>query len=208
MILFYSDNCPHCKMLLETIKRYDGTKFIKLVSIDILKINGKNLPQIHSVPALMTLPEKKLLFGKQVFDYLLLPKTGKLLMQKQQEDVMNASFQQQGQLGPGQGPGQGKSFEKEPASFSINSSGLSDNFAMIEDDTNIIMNGLDDRSYNWASLNSDDDKNLRPEINDISLETRPKKSEINLAELRSQRALELEQTDLNKSQLPLAVSPR
>ena len=48
MILFYSDNCGHCKMLLETIKRYNTNNIIKYVSIDMLKATGKNLNQIQT----------------------------------------------------------------------------------------------------------------------------------------------------------------
>jgi hypothetical protein len=192
-------------MLLETIKRYNGEKLIKQVSIDILKVKGKTLPQIHSVPALMIFPEKQLIFGKQVFDYLLLPKSGKLLQIQQNNEVNEVnemSMNQQNQ------PHHSEKIDKEPASFSINSRGLSDNFAMIEDDNNINTSGLDDRSYNWTSLNMDDSNNIKPDLTDISVETRAKKSEYNLSELRSQRSLELEQTDLNKTQLPLSISPR
>jgi hypothetical protein len=207
MILFYSDSCPHCKLLLETIKRYNGTKFIKLLSIDILKAANKNLPQIHSVPALLIYPEKHILFGKQVFDYLLLPKTGKLLINQEQNEInQDNSNNLNDNMNANQSAANNMSNEKEPASFSINSHGLSDSFAMIEDDTNINMNGLNDRSYNWTSL--DMNESIKPDINDFSIETRAKKSEINLSELRSQRALELEQSDLNKCQLPLAISPR
>jgi len=66
-------------MLIETIKNKDKEKTIKLVCVEVFKSNGKNVPsQIHSVPALITLPNKNILFGKDVFDYLLSPSKGKL----------------------------------------------------------------------------------------------------------------------------------
>ena len=71
MILFYSDTCQHCSVLLDTIKRHDTKKSIKLVIIDAIidKIKHK----ITAVPALMFLPSKEVIYGKAVFDYLLLP---------------------------------------------------------------------------------------------------------------------------------------
>ncbi|WP_396189509.1 hypothetical protein, partial [Flavobacterium sp.] len=66
-------------MLLEHIKRYDKEKMIKLVSVDSLRSRNVKLDtKIHSVPALMLIPSKELLFGKSVFDHLLLPPRGLL----------------------------------------------------------------------------------------------------------------------------------
>mgnify|MGYP003326794822 CR=1 FL=1 len=192
MILFYSDNCGHCKMLLETIKRYNTNNIIKYVSIDMLKATGKNLNQIHSVPALMIMPEKKLIFGKNVFDYLLLPKSGKLLQTQNKESNVIQNETINNQLS-----------NEEPASFSMNSNKFSDNFAMIEDDTNISNNGLYDQSYRWSSLNAeDDDKVNKQTIKDIGIETRTRKEPIDINDLYARRALELEQNDLNINQLP------
>ena len=192
MILFYSDNCGHCKMLLETIKRHNATNMIKCVSVDMLRGIGKELPQIHSVPALMIMPDRKLLFGKNVFDYLLLPKSGKLLQTQNKESNVIQNETINNQLS-----------NEEPASFSMNSNKFSDNFAMIEDDTNISNNGLYDQSYRWSSLNAeDDDKVNKQTIKDIGIETRTKKEPIDINDLYARRALELEQNDLNINQLP------
>ena len=198
MILFYSDNCTNCKMLLETIKRYNA-KSIKCVSIDMLRAVGKNTPQIHSVPALVTLPNKNILFGKAVFDYLLLPKTGKLV-----------SGQLPSEQGNPNSTGATNSGEdlSEPLSFSIGSSGFSDNFAMIEDTALTSDNGLNDRVYGWSSLNPDDMDKLKPELADISQETRTRKEPLDLNELNARRAIELEQNDLNTNQLPPPTTSR
>ena len=62
MILFYSDYCEHCSILLDTIKRHDKDKRIKLLSIDYLRSINKNIdPRIHSVPALMFIKTKELI---------------------------------------------------------------------------------------------------------------------------------------------------
>ena len=64
MILFYSEYCEHCTILLDTVKRHDKNKKIKLVSIDYLRSINKNIDsRIHSVPALMFIPSKELIFG-------------------------------------------------------------------------------------------------------------------------------------------------
>lgn len=73
MILFYSEFCQHCNVLLDTIKRFDKNNTIKLLSIDTLRSLKKPIdPRIHSVPALFLLDTKKYMFGKEVFDYLIL----------------------------------------------------------------------------------------------------------------------------------------
>jgi hypothetical protein len=186
-------------MLLETIKRYNATQLIKCISIDLLHNIGKTLPQIHSVPALMIMPSKELLFGKSVFDYLLLPKTGKLLQipEKSKPSEFTISGSDNNQQN-------NQSTVEEPLSFSMNSNGFSEGFAMIEDDAiNPSFNGFTDRSYNWSSIDSSDTDNLQPHMKDISVETREKKEPIDLNELYSRRALELEKNDLNINQLPL-----
>jgi hypothetical protein len=187
-------------MLIETIKRYNAKNIIKCISIDVLRANGKNLPQIHSVPALLTLPEKHLIFGKTVFDYLLLPKTGKLM---QPTNSNNIKYHDNQNASPSDSLKSSQNDSDEPLSFSMNSNSFSDSFAMIEDDNDISQNGLNDRSYSWSSLNPNEMDSLKPEINDISVETRTKKEPLDLNDLYARRALELEQTDLNINQLPL-----
>jgi len=205
MILFYSDSCPHSKILIETIKRYNATEYVKFVSIDVLRAVGKNIPQIHSVPALILLPENHILFGKDVFDYLLLPRTGKL-MNLQELKLKNSPQQNSNGINPGQQNNTNipSTTVNEPAAFTFTggSSGFSDSFSMIEADDSVTNFGLDDRTYGWASLDpSDMDKLKADDNNGYSIETRPKKMEFNLDEYRSKRALDLEQNHLNTSQL-------
>ena len=80
MFLFYSDSCSHCTMLLETLKTLDKQHSIKLISIDYLKSNNITFDnRITHVPAMLLQEYNKIIFGKEVFDYLLLPGKGVLL---------------------------------------------------------------------------------------------------------------------------------
>jgi len=80
MFLFYSDACSHCTMLLETLKTLDKQHTIKLISIDYLKSNNIAFDnRITHVPAMLLKEYNKIIFGKEVFDYLLLPGKGVLL---------------------------------------------------------------------------------------------------------------------------------
>ena len=83
MFLFYSDHCKHCTMLLETLKSLDKNKQIKLVSMDYIKNNNLRFDQrITHVPALLIKETDRIIFGKELFDYLLLPGKGVLLIAK------------------------------------------------------------------------------------------------------------------------------
>jgi len=164
MILFYSVFCNHCKMLLEHIKRYDKEKSIKLVSIDDLRNRNINIEsKIHSVPAFMILPSKELLFGKSVFDHLLLPGRG-ILCSTQSTRLDKTS-------GGGSGTGEGdiipltnttSDSDNEPLAFTLNTASFSDNFSIIEDETK----ELNDKNYNWDFITNDN--NITDGIKNIS----------------------------------------
>lgn len=80
MLLFYSVHCKHCAMLLDNVRRLDATGQVKLIDIDALRQTHPNVyQQLQAVPALMLMPSKELMYGKAVFDYLLLPSRGKLV---------------------------------------------------------------------------------------------------------------------------------
>ena len=158
MILFYSVYCNHCKMLLEHIKRYDKDKIIKLVSIDDLRIkNIKIETKIHSVPAFMILPSKELLFGKAVFDHLLLPGRGILTT------TQNTRMDKTGISGA-TGGNSSETAENNiipltntsenddgPLAFTLNATSFSDNFSIIEDETK----ELNDKNYRWDFITND-----------------------------------------------------
>ena len=157
MILFYSIFCNHCKMLLEHIKRYDKEKTIKLVSIDDLRNKNMNIEsKIHSVPAFMILPSKELLFGKAVFDYLLLPGRG-ILCTTQSTRIDRTNSENTGSDSGGVNGdniiplANVNAIDGEPLAFTLNSSSFSDNFSIIEDETK----ELNDKNYKWDFITND-----------------------------------------------------
>lgn len=154
MILFYSVYCNHCKMLLEHIKRYDKEKIIKLVSIDDLRAKNTAIEsKIHSVPAFMILPTKELLFGKAVFDHLLLPGRGILCSTQNTrlDKTGSGSGTGESEMKPLANTGGGIADEGEPLAFTLNSASFSDNFSNIEDDTK----ELSDKNYRWDFITND-----------------------------------------------------
>jgi len=166
MILFYSVYCNHCKMLLEHIKRYDKEKIIKLVSVDDLRANNKAIEsKIHSVPAFMILPSKELLFGKAVFDHLLLPGRGILCSTQNTRLDKTASTTGSGDTDVASVGGNGSGNndkDDEPLAFTLNSASFSDSFSIIEDDTK----ELTDKNYRWDFITND--SNITDGIKNIS----------------------------------------
>ena len=193
MILFYSVFCNHCKMLLEHIKRYDKEKIIKLVSIDDLR--NKNIDiesKIHSVPAFMILPSKEILFGKAVFDHLLLPGRGILCSTQSTRLDKTGSGTGTGDsdvLMPlaNTGSGNGVGGEDEPLAFTLNTASFSDNFSIIENDTQ----ELSDKNYNWDFITNDSNisdgiKNISSDASDTTM-TKSEKTTNSLEELKKLR---------------------
>ena len=144
MILFYSEFCQHCNVLLETISRHDKDKKIKTVSIDLLRTLKKPIdPKIQSVPALLLVNTKEYLFGKAVFDYLLLPNRGVLFSgQSSREDKKEAS-------GFNQLPGDVNTPNNdEPLAFSLGTI-TSDSFSAIDENDQ----SLSSNNYSWDIIN-------------------------------------------------------
>ena len=157
MILFYSEYCEHCTILLDTVKRHDKNKKIKLVSIDYLRSINKNIDsRIHSVPALMFIPSKELIFGKAVFDHLLLPNRGVLFSDQHSTRDKEKNITENIQL-----PINDDSVIDEPSAFTLGCIS-SDYFSNIDDDNLSNINSKD-KNYNWTSINnsSTDDKNMQ-----------------------------------------------
>jgi len=182
MILFYSTNCQHCSVLLDTIKRHDTKKTIKLVCIDgivnIIKF------KITNVPALMFLPTKEIIYGKAVFDYLLLPNRGYLFTsnstREKSSDTQNSSLNSPIPMNINE------KHSDEPLSFSLGSI-LTDKFSDINDDNINSTNINQDRNYQWELI---DDNNKREiPINKIASEyqTRTDKKLPSLEELTKER---------------------
>ena len=196
MILFYSHACPHCRMLLETIQRHDNEKLVKLVCIEAVFKTGRSLPQIHSVPALMLYPVKQLLFGKSVFDYLLLPGKGRLLVSgagPKKQEPQESNHEQQN--------------ASDPTAFSMSKSSLCDTYSCIDDDS---QNEIGDvhRKYNWTSISDTFTPPMDISKFDMNHESRTKKELPDISEYQARRSMELSQQDLNLSSLPPAISGR
>lgn len=166
MILFYSIGCNHSKMLLDNVARYDKEKKIKLVPVDELKKQNINIEKkIHTVPAFMILPSKELLFGKDVFDYLLLPGRGILCSSQNTRLDKNITDNTNTNVDSAIKPMENVNDENDPSAFALNGSKLSDNFSTIEEkDGNNICT---DKNYNWDFINND--KNITDGISNINI---------------------------------------
>jgi hypothetical protein len=146
-------------MLLEHIKRYDKDRSIKMVSVDELR--SKNIKidsKIHSVPALMLMPSKELLFGKAVFDHLLLPPRGVLCGGQSTRNDKNTK-KESAIDAPDSSINQPTmditTSNGEPAAFSLTGFTLSDTFSNIDDSVETII----DKNYNWDVIS--DDKSIK-----------------------------------------------
>jgi hypothetical protein len=183
MILFYSPQCNHCNMLIDNIKRYDKEQKIKLVSIhDLLSENIGIEKTIHSVPAFMILPSKELLFGKAVFDHLLLPGRG-ILSNTQNtrlerpettnEDINNLKASK---------PVENSENPDEPFAYSLGGFNFSDGFSSIDENNT---GECKDKGYNWDYITND--KNISDDIGEFKMTEESNKSMPSLDELKRMR---------------------
>ena len=167
MILFYSNFCNHCSMLLEHIKRYDTDKIIKLVCVDSLRSQNIKLDsKIHSVPALVLIPSKEVLFGKSVFDHLLLPPRGALCGGQSTRNDKNTK--KENALDAPDSSVNNPTLEvrnnDEPSAFSLGGFKMSDNFSNIDDTIESII----DKNYNWDIISGDNITTYQGSITDIN----------------------------------------
>lgn len=150
-----------------------------------MKLNIED--KIHSVPALMFLPSKEIIFGKAVFDYLLLPNRGFLFSNnstrdKEQNEVsssINSPVPLNNTLDP-----------NEPMAFALGSI-LSDRFSIIDDDNNNSMNINNNKIYNWTNLENDkDDKDDISKLYNNFSGNNDRKT-LNLDDYKKQRDLDI-----------------
>jgi hypothetical protein len=183
-------------MLLEHIKRYDKEKVIKLVSIDDLRNKNINIEsKIHSVPAFMILPSKELLFGKSVFDHLLLP--GRGILCSTQSTRLDKNTGSSGSSGSGNVGSDSDVIpltntktdnDDEPIAFTLNSASFSDNFSIIEDETK----ESNDKNYRWDFITNDSNitdgiKNIVSSDSNTTTMLKSDKSSQSLEELKKAR---------------------
>ena len=150
MILFYSNCCRHCNVLLETIKKHDTKKTIKLVVID--SIVNKISHKIKAVPALMFLDTKEIIYGKSVFDYLLLPNRGYLFTSNSTRDKPDINSNANSNSN-------NENKEIEPLSFTLGAIS-SESFTDITDDDINSLNLNEDKIYKWGLINDNPEKPL------------------------------------------------
>lgn len=169
MILIYSNQCKHCNILIETINKHDSNNIIKKISVDTLRINGYNIDSmIHSVPALVLLQKDKdeieqILYGKQVFDHLLLPNRGILFTQDNNTRLNKA---EKDHLDKKDINSDDNIINIDPMAFTLKTS-LSDNFSLIDEEAD---NLLTDKNYNWDLItNNNNITNMEAVTNDTVL---------------------------------------
>jgi hypothetical protein len=180
MILFYSDSCQHCSVLLDTIKRHDTKKSIKLVSIDgiVKKIKHK----IKGVPALMFIPSKEIIYGKAVFDYLLLPNRGYLFTSNSTREKTETNSSMISPI-----PINTVKVE-EPSAFTLGAISA-DNYSDITDDNINSMNINADKLYKWGIIDEDNKSNSEmPKMEMSKLESEKTQKKLpSIDELQKQR---------------------
>jgi hypothetical protein len=152
MILFYSNSCRHCNVLLETIKKHDTKKTIKLVVID--SIVNKISHKIKAVPALMFIDTKEIIYGKSVFDFLLLPNRGYLFTSNSTRE------KPENKQNPNSISDENK--EIEPISFSLGAIS-SESFTDITDDDINSLNLNDDKVYKWGLIDENSPSSQQPQ---------------------------------------------
>jgi len=186
MILFYSTHCQHSSMLIESVKTHDTKKIIKLVSIDNLRTTNNDIVnKIHSVPALMFLPSKEIIFGKAVFDYLLLPNRGFLFTStntRDKESTSNSSINSPVPLND-------TTDSSDPSAFVLGRIS-SDRFSNIDDNNNS-MNLNSNKSYNWANIDNVDNSDIN-KLFDATSKSTSNKKELNLDDYKKQREMDLQ----------------
>lgn len=194
MILFYSNHCNASLMLMDQLERYKAKKYFKLINVEKLLSKGMKLPpDVRVVPALMMLPSKKVLIGKPLFDYLLLPNKGFIFTIEQTK-----THTEKKQID--------KPTDEDPIAFGFINHASGDLFAYIED-------GSGDQSdqhkqYNWASLHEQLAIQTPKEDDYITEDKSARKPKMpDLSVLQSERALDI-QNHLNNTALPPASTER
>ena len=171
MILIYSDQCKHCNILLETIKRHDKNNIVKKISIDVLRHNNYNFNDfIHSVPALIPnvtnnkLKKDDILYGKQVFDYLLLPNRGALFSQDN-NTRLNKDVKDSKENETFDANNANNDNINEPIAFTLGSC-MSDAFSSLDENSD---NLLKDKVYKWDLLNNNNNISISDAVDNTSI---------------------------------------
>tara|TARA_Y100000389_G_scaffold104576_1_gene101462 strand:- start:8216 stop:8758 length:543 start_codon:yes stop_codon:yes gene_type:complete len=140
---------------LETIQRHDKNNIVKIISVDSLRDKYEITELIHSVPALIPklseiIKKEDILYGKQVFDHLLLPNRGALFTQDN-NTRLNKNIKDSTEKETFSNDDKNKEENDEPMAFTLGSS-MSDNFSSLDENSD---NLLKDKVYKWDLLSND-----------------------------------------------------
>jgi hypothetical protein len=187
MILFYSEYCPHCRTILEEMKRRNVQNRVKMASIDKMKAMNYAIPSmITNVPALYLSDTKQVLFGKNVFDHFFLPGRGILLQSGGSVSAVGGGSKG-GNTHSKSGVVSDALQNGEPTPFSLGG-GLSEGFGLIESDS-LDPNPFSD--YGWGVIQEESPQEVKQEIKMASEETRTKKESLDLDGFKANRDAEL-----------------
>tara|TARA_B100000795_G_scaffold270051_1_gene262232 strand:- start:10645 stop:11175 length:531 start_codon:yes stop_codon:yes gene_type:complete len=170
-------------MLIDNIKRYDKEGKIKLVCIhDLISENIGIEKTIHSVPAFMILPSKELLFGKSVFDHLLLP--GRGILSNTQNTRLERPETTNNDINELKASKPIENIENpdEPSAYSLAGFNFSDGFSSIDEEN---VGECKDKGYNWDYINND--KTITDEIGEFKMSDEASNSMPSLDELKRMR---------------------
>jgi hypothetical protein len=202
-------------MLMDSVQRFDTQGAIKRVDVNTLRQRHPNIyAQIQMVPAMM-LPTKQLIFGKAVFDYLLMPSRGILVSSAGAGAGANANQSPKDSAAtPGSGSqaaGGTDVLHQEEGILPFNSpkGAFGDSFASIEENHSTPQNPNTNphSHYNWTSIDdmmrmgnpdtvgistATPNASSAPAIGGMNIETRAPKEALDLDNLRLQREREIQ----------------
>jgi thiol-disulfide isomerase/thioredoxin len=194
MILFYSNYCSSCQMLLEQIERYNKKNLFKLVCVEKIKSKNMSLPsEVQCVPTLFIKSQKKYIHGKNLLDYLLLPSKGLLLTSNNENKSTNNNDTNS----------INNNNIEEPIAFGFGSSS-GDIFSFIEENN-------DDMNKHKQTIWSSIDDNVQIITNEQILKTSDESNKNSLpdvSQLRAERETDI-QNHLNSTPVPdIVIRPQ
>ena len=123
--LFYSEKCPNCKQIIETLKGLNKSGLYKFILVESLP-RDQWPPYLKAVPTLFVPETKEVIVGKNIFGFIAKPTSARNDHPVKQE-TRNSSVSATTDLTPwgfeGQGLGESYSMWDAPTSFSNNEGG-------------------------------------------------------------------------------------
>jgi len=123
--LFYSDKCPNCKQIIETLKGLNKTGLYRFILVESLP-RDQWPSYLKAVPTLFVPETKEVIVGKNIFAFIAKPTSSRNDLPVKQE-ARNSTVSAATDLTPwgfeGQGLGEAYSLWDAPTSFSNNEGG-------------------------------------------------------------------------------------